>query len=225
MQVGQYQKQVQTGEDDRHQRPEKEPVDLRCRVVHGGEEAARNCREDYRTGAVVPAQSDPQAAGDHDRQDRGGYRVQHQATIEKRCQAAQPPVAIHRTPRLGIIGTQGMLQGAAVLPQVGPFGQAVQGVGQQQLGALVEGGCSGLQAADLLVQRSPVRYRSAVGSAFEPFTSRFKHGLKLGELGRGAAFQGHQGVVERVDYRQQVNHPPAQLTGILQGMGAGAFVA
>ncbi|MCY1445029.1 hypothetical protein D9M71_615290 [compost metagenome] len=102
-----------------------------------------------------------------------------------------------------------MLQAAAVLPQVGPFGQAIQGVGQQQFGALVEGSGAGLQALDLLVQGGPARYRGAVGSALEPFAGSLQQRLQLGELGRGAAFEGHQGVVEGVDHRQQVDHATA----------------
>ncbi len=132
---------------------------------------------------------------------------------------------IDRPPRPGVIAAQGMLQGAAVLPQVGPLGQAKQGVGQQQFATLVERCGTGLQAFDLLVQRCPVGDVGAVGGALEPVPRRLQHWLKLRELGRRAALQRDQGIVERIDHRQQVNHAPAQFTGISQGVRPGTFVA
>ncbi|MNL38866.1 hypothetical protein D3C87_1611100 [compost metagenome] len=59
MQVGQHKKQVEAGEQHRHRRPEKEPVNLRRRVIHRGKEAARHRRQNHRRAAVGPAQQNP----------------------------------------------------------------------------------------------------------------------------------------------------------------------
>ncbi|MNR04931.1 hypothetical protein D3C85_1209290 [compost metagenome] len=152
VQVGQHQEQVQAGEDDRHQRPEEEPVDLRRRVVHRGEEAARHGGQDHRAAAVAPAKQDPQRGGDDDCADGGEHRVQHQPTIKKRRQPAQAPVPIDRAPGRQVFVADGVLQAAAVLPQVDPLGQAIECVGQQQRGAFIKGRGTRLQVFDLCTQ-------------------------------------------------------------------------
>ena len=75
------------------------------------------------------------------------------------------------------------------------------------------------------MQRSPAGDRSAGGSPLQPFASAGEHRLQLGELSRGAALQCNQRIIERIDDRQQVNHPPTQLTGVFQGVRSSPFVA
>ncbi len=146
MQVGQHQKQVKAGEYHRHRRPEKESVDLRCRVVHRGEEAARHCRQDHCAAAVGPAQQNPQHRGDNDRRDGGSGGIQHQPAIQKRGQPPQAPVPIDRAPAVLAFALDRVLQAATVLPQIDPLAETINRVGEQQLLAIIQRFGAGLAA-------------------------------------------------------------------------------
>ena len=174
MQVGQHQKQIQAGEQHRHGGPEKEPVDLRRRVVHRGEKAARHGGEDDGAAAIGPAQQNPQYRGDDDRGDGGKRRVEHQPTVEERREPAQAPVAVDGAPGVLAFALDGGLQAAAVLPQIDPFAQAVQGVGEQQGVTVIQRFALGLGGVDLVTQYAPAFQGRLFGSALQPGVGRFQ---------------------------------------------------
>ncbi|MNO85068.1 hypothetical protein D3C76_764280 [compost metagenome] len=222
MQVGQDEKQVEAGEHHRHRRPEKEPVDLRCRVVHRSKEAARHGRQDHRRAAVGPAQQNPQHRGDNDRNDGGGGGIEHQATIEEGGQAPQAPMPIDRAPTVLAFALDRVLQAAAVLPQIDPLAEAINGVGEQQLLAIIQHFGAGLQCFELVFEGLPALDVSVL--VLEPFGGGGEQGSELVHQLGGASFQGVECIVEGIDHRQQVNHPPAQLLGVAHRLWPRAFV-
>ncbi len=82
-----------------------------------------------------------------------------------------------------------------------------------------------MQALQIAVQLLPLLHLRPIGSAFEPVASLLQQGLDAGQqLGR-ASLQRPQRVIQRIDDRQEVDHPAAQFIGIAHGLLAGAFVA
>ncbi|MNF88721.1 hypothetical protein D3C84_712210 [compost metagenome] len=62
---------------------------------------------------------------------------------------------VHRAPTVLAFALYGVLQAAAVLPQIDPFAETVQRVGEQQLLAIIQRFGSGLQCFKLIFQRLP----------------------------------------------------------------------
>ena len=224
MQVGQHQKQIQAGEQHRHGGPEKEPVDLRRRVVHRGEEAARHGGEDDGAAAVGPAQQNPQHRGDDDCAHGGKRRVEHQPTVEERRESAQAPVAVDSAPGVLAFALDGGLQAAAVLPQVDPFAQAVQRVGEQQRMTVIQRFALGLRGVDLVAQQAPAFQWRGFGGALQPGAGFFQQRRELIEKLRRTVLNGVHRIVQSVDHWQQVNHAPAQFLGVAYRLRACAFV-
>ena len=224
MQVGQHQKQVQAGEQHRHGGPEKEPVDLRCRIVHRGEKAAGDGGKDHGAAAVGPAQQNPQHRGDDDRGHGGKRRVEHQATVEKRREPAQAPVAVDGAPGVLAFTLDGGLQAAAVLPQVDPFAQAVQGVGEQQRVAVIQRFALGLGGVDLVTQHAPAFQGCLFGGALQPGVGLFQQRFEPVEKLRCAMLDGVHRIIQCIDYRQQMDHAPAQFLGVAHRLWPRAFV-
>ncbi|MNJ38542.1 hypothetical protein D3C77_333910 [compost metagenome] len=117
-----------------------------------------------------------------------------------------------------------MLQAAAVLPQVDPFSQAVERIGEQQPSTFIQCRGARLKVFKLRLHARPTTRRGVTGGAFQPVSRLLQQRLQLFCLCRCASLQGRQGVVEGVDHRQQMNHPSAQFTGIFDRLRPRAFV-
>ncbi|MNE22305.1 hypothetical protein D3C80_1155130 [compost metagenome] len=129
---------------------------------------------------------------------------------------------IHRAPVVLALALNRELQAAAVLPQVDPLAEAVNRVGEQQLLAILKRVRLGLQGFELVFQRTPALEVRVV--VIEPFSGRRQQRRELIHKLGGAPFQRVQRVVEGIDHRQQMNHPPAQLLGVAHGLRTRAFV-
>ncbi|MNI16918.1 hypothetical protein D3C73_702690 [compost metagenome] len=129
---------------------------------------------------------------------------------------------IHRAPAVLAFALDGVLQAAAVLPQIDPLAETVDGIGEQQLLAVIQRFGGGLQGFQLILQCLPA---VEVGILVpEPFSGGREQRRELvHKLGR-TPFQGIKRVVEGIDYRQQVNHPPTQLLGITHRLRTRTFV-
>ena len=104
---------------------------------------------------------------------------------------------IHRVPTALVFALDGDLQTAAVLPQIDPFAEAVQRVGEQQLLAVLQRFDIGLKGLDLVFERLPaIDIRVLV---LQPFASGAEERRELiHKLGR-APLQGVKRIVEGID--------------------------
>ncbi|MNI16618.1 hypothetical protein D3C73_699560 [compost metagenome] len=129
---------------------------------------------------------------------------------------------IHRAPVVLAFALDGVLQAAAVLPQIDPLAETVNRVGEQQLLAVIQRFGSRLQGLEFILQCLPA---GEVGIlVLEPLGGGRQQWRELVHKLGGAPFQGVKRIVEGIDHWQQVNHPSAQFLGVAHRLRTRAFV-
>ncbi|MNI24517.1 hypothetical protein D3C73_781390 [compost metagenome] len=125
-------------------------------------------------------------------------------------------------PAILAFALDGVLQAATVLPQIDPLAESIQGIGKQQLLAIIQRPDGRLQRFELLLQCLPATDVRVL--VFEPLPGGDEQRREPVHQLRRAPLERVERVIQVVDQRQQMNHSPAQFLGIAHGLRAGAFM-